>query len=736
VTDPAPIRLADAEATADLARALAPRLGAGDAIALTGPMGAGKTTFTRALVAALGGDAALVASPTYTLLNQYEATVPVVHVDASRLSGPGELEAIGFCEVSAGAVAVAVVEWPEKVAACLPEGRTWRIDLDHRADGRRTALVADPTGAPWWPAAPVTVIPGRDGRDPLVDAYLAAHEPTSALRTVAWGWLALCVPLLTVAAVGGSWLAGGADATGLTGPRAEAMRWLGSIPGALAGIAGGALVLSLAGEFLFRRGGGRGFEPWLAALPVAALFLAGRDWLVALGVGVGLLSLVFAFAIAYRLLALVMGGGAERRDGRAADPEAAPAGGWPSYTVLVPLYREPEIVGQLVGALTTLDYPRDRLQVLVLMEQDDAVTLAAFQARPLPPWMRLVVVPEGRPKTKPRACNHGLALATGDLLVIYDAEDRPEPDQLKQAALAFADAPARMACLQAQLAFRNHDTNLLTRWFTIEYNVWFRRYLRGLERLGCPVPLGGTSNHFRTAVLREVGGWDPFNVTEDCDLGVRLHLRGHRTGLLASVTWEEAVGHVGAWIKQRTRWLKGYYATHLVWWRTPVATAWRLGPAGLPGFAAAVTLVPVLAALALPLWGLELAYLATLARDWAVLGADPWLLLTRRGDEELWAQRWSWPLAWTGPDEDPVLSGWSVAFAITSAALTAANLIFIAVALLAGRRPGQHGLIGAALLVPFYWVLQGLAAWRALWHLMVKPHRWEKTTHGVDPAAR
>jgi tRNA threonylcarbamoyl adenosine modification protein YjeE len=734
VPDPQPFTLADADATAALARALAPRLAAGDAVALTGPMGAGKTTFTRALVAALGGDAAAVASPTYTLLNQYDVAPPVVHVDAYRLSGPGELEAIGFAEASAAAVAV--VEWPEKVEACLPAGRTWRVDLDHRVGGGRSAVVADPAGAPWWPPAAVTVIPGVDGRDPLVDAYLKTHEATSALRTVAWGWLALCVPLLAAAAVAGSWLAGGGESAGLTGLRAEAMRWLGSIPGALIGIAGGALVLSLLGETLLRRSGGRGFEPWLAALPVAALFLAGRDWLVALGVAVGLLCLVFAFAIGYRVLALLCGGGPGRRDDRAADPGFAPEGGWPSYTVLVPLYREPEIVAQLAGALAALDYPKDRLQVLVLLEPDDQQTLAAFRAHPLPPWIELVVVPEGRPKTKPRACNHGLALATGDLLVIYDAEDRPEPDQLKQAALAFAAAPPRMACLQAQLAFRNHGTNLLTRWFTIEYNVWFRRYLRGLERLGCPVPLGGTSNHFRTAVLREVGGWDPFNVTEDCDLGIRLHLRGHRTGLIASVTWEEAVGHAGAWIKQRTRWLKGYYATHLVWWRTPVATAWRLGPAGLPGFAAAVTLVPVLAALALPLWGLELAYLGTLARDWFALGADPWTLLTRRGDEDLWAARWSWPLAWTGVDEDPVLSAWSVAFAIASAVLTAANLIFIAVALAAGRRPGQDGLIGAALLVPFYWILQGIAAWRALWHLLTKPHRWEKTTHGVDPAAR
>ena len=236
----------------------------------------------------------------------------------------------------------------------------------------------------------------------------------------------------------------------------------------------------------------------------------------------------------------------------------------PLYTVLVPLYKEAGIAQKIVNSVTTLDYPADKLDVILLLEEDDNETRAALEETTLPSCVRTLVVPEGKPKTKPRACMHGLGVARGEYLVIYDAEDRPEPDQLKKAVVGFRRLPERVACLQAKLNYYNPRQNWLTKWFTIEYTTWFDLFLPGLNRMGMPIPLGGTSNHFRTEPLREIGGWDPFNVTEDCDLGIRLHKAGHRTRVMDSTTWEEANSALGNWIRQRSRWVKGYIQTHLV----------------------------------------------------------------------------------------------------------------------------------------------------------------------------
>lgn len=251
-----------------------------------------------------------------------------------------------------------------------------------------------------------------------------------------------------------------------------------------------------------------------------------------------------------------------RRVGRAtgaADPQPLPR-----YTVLVPLYREGNMVDRLVRRLSTLDYPVGSTQILLLCEQDDEDTLSAVDRTGLVEPFRLVVCPPGSPRTKARACNIGLRYATGELCVICDAEDRPEPDQLRRAAATFAAAPARVACLQASLAFHNRTVNWLTRCFTLEYGTLFGFVLPGLTRWGLPVPLGGTSNHFRTRMLTELGGWDPYNVTEDAELGLRLHGAGYRTAMLPSATLEEACAVAGPWLRQRTRWLKGYLQTWVV----------------------------------------------------------------------------------------------------------------------------------------------------------------------------
>ncbi|MEI9931390.1 MAG: glycosyltransferase [Rhizomicrobium sp.] len=277
----------------------------------------------------------------------------------------------------------------------------------------------------------------------------------------------------------------------------------------------------------------------------------------------------------------------------------------PLYSILVPLYREAEIVPGLVRALLSLEYPRDRLDIKLVAEADDAETVEACKVFAEPQGFEIVCVPPSLPRTKPKAANYALRRARGDYLVIYDAEDRPEPDQLLKAVGAFRSAPRTVACLQARLAFHNHD-RWLTKSFAIDYFTWFGSLLPGLEKLNVPMPLGGTSNHFRTAVLREIGAWDPFNVTEDADIGLRLAQLGYRTAMLDSTTWEEAPERIDIWIKQRSRWLKGYMQTWLVHSRNAGSLTRQVG---LGGFLAFQLFIggAVLSALVNPiLWGVFL----------------------------------------------------------------------------------------------------------------------------------
>jgi hypothetical protein len=367
----------------------------------------------------------------------------------------------------------------------------------------------------------------------------------------------------------------------------------------------------------------------------------------------------------------------------------------PTYTVLVPLLREGPLVPRLLAALAALDYPRHRLDVRLLVEADDAETLTALRCSELPPHVTLVEVPLGAPRTKPRALAYGLLHARGQRLVVFDAEDRPDADQLRKAVAAFARAPRRVACLQARLATYNGDRSVLTRWFDADYAVQFDLLLPALARRGAPLPLGGTSNHFVTERLVEVGGWDPFNVTEDADLGLRLHKAGLRTAVLESATLEEAPVMPGTWVRQRTRWSKGHLQTLLVQTRHPARLVRRLGIRGTLGFLATVgsVLVPLLA----PVF---------------------WLLTT------LWFL--------TTPDWlHDVFPG--PVFHLAAVALLAGTVGAILLAVGGMLQRGLFGGVRHALLVPLAWGLVALATWRAVAQLPARAHEWEKTDHDPGP---
>ncbi len=355
-------------------------------------------------------------------------------------------------------------------------------------------------------------------------------------------------------------------------------------------------------------------------------------WLVTL-----MLVALFVPVIALRLAAaywLIRGGTRAEDSVRPRVPDAE----LPVYSVLVPLYREAHMLPQIVHALTHLDWPAAKLDIKLILEAVDLETIAAARALHLPGNVEIVVVPELHPRTKPKALNYALPLARGEYLVIYDAEDRPDRDQLRRAFAAFRRGPPNLACVQGALNIYNASDNWLTRQFALEYCALFDALLPALNKLRLPIPLGGTSNHFRMAALKWLMAWDPFNVTEDADLGMRLARSGYRCAMLPSTTYEEAPRHLMSWLRQRTRWLKGYLQTWLVHMRSP-RRLWReLGPLGFLGFQTVVG-GTILSALVHPwiyvLAGIDLAQGSLLARPETLLGWPFWLTRLVRSSDRL-----------------------------------------------------------------------------------------------------
>ncbi|MCF8475420.1 MAG: glycosyltransferase [Pseudolabrys sp.] len=371
----------------------------------------------------------------------------------------------------------------------------------------------------------------------------------------------------------------------------------------------------------------------------------------------------------------------------------------PVFTVLVPMFREGEVLPRLAKALRALDYPLGKLDIKIVLEADDADTIEQARKLGLEGVFEIIRVPPSQPQTKPKACNFALRFARGEFLVVYDAEDQPEPDQLRKVIATFRRSPPEVACLQCRLNYYNASENWLTRMFTLDYSLWFDLVLPGLERLKVPIPLGGTSNHFRIDVLRELHAWDPFNVTEDADLGIRLSEKGYRVGIVDSTTYEEASCQTGNWIRQRSRWLKGYMQTLLVHTRRPLQLIRKTGLLGFLGFVFFIG-GTVLSGLLNPLFWL--LYIV-------------WLLLAWSGVEDVFPQ---------------------FLLLISLCNLLAGNGAFIFLSMIAPLRRGWLSLIPYSLTVFAYWVLISIAAYKALWQLIHSPFYWEKTRHGVSKHAQ
>lgn len=365
----------------------------------------------------------------------------------------------------------------------------------------------------------------------------------------------------------------------------------------------------------------------------------------------------------------------------------------PVVSVMVPLFREDDIAPRLIRRVGRIDYPKELLDVLLVVEEDDLATQAALARRALPRWMRVVIVPRGPIRTKPRALNFALDFCRGSIVGIWDAEDAPDPGQIREVVRRFAAAPPEVVCLQGILDFYNARHNWITRCFAIEYAVWFRALLPGLARLGLVVPLGGTTLFFRRKAIEELGGWDAHNVTEDADLGLRLARHGYRTELIDTVTEEEPNSRPLAWIRQRSRWQKGFAITWASHMRDPVRLWRELGPKRF--------------------LGVQVMLLGTVSQS--LLAPVLWSF-------------WLLALGLPHPLADELPQG---AMPLLSGLFALAEVLNLSVAFWATRGRAHRHLMKWVPTLHFYLPLASLSAWKALQECVTRPFYWDKTAHGV-----
>lgn len=529
-------------------------------------------------------------------------------------------------------------------------------------------------------------------RDPPQAHLVEAIDPAFCLRESLLPWRRIGGATVVLTARPDEFAALKPDLTRVFGSVLPAYAESGAIESALFALRGPALAARAEGRVPAALSC-RGWAPWQLRLPIVlfclAVTIALAAWPAAvlsaltLWVSVTLVA-VMALKAAAAVVAL--------SPAPVANPPPAVAR-MPLVSVMVALHREADIAPRLVSRLSRLDYPRDRLEVLLVVEEHDRMTRDALAKALLPGWMRVVAVPDGAVKTKPRALNHALDQCRGSIVGVYDAEDAPDPEQIARVVQLFHQRGPQTVCLQGRLDFYNPATNWIARCFAMEYAAWFRLVLPGYDRLQLAVPLGGTTLFFRREALEELGGWDAWNVTEDADLGLRLARRGWRTEVVDTVTGEEANCRILPWIRQRSRWIKGYMITWGVHMRQP-RQLWRdLGP-------------------------------------WKFLGVQVQFLGSVT--QNLFAPLlWSWWLVslglWHPVTEflpHPLVLALTAVFIST-------QTIDLAIAAVALRRSRHPFSLAWLPLLMVYHMMAVPAAWKALWEVVVRPFYWDKTAHGL-----
>jgi cellulose synthase/poly-beta-1,6-N-acetylglucosamine synthase-like glycosyltransferase len=431
----------------------------------------------------------------------------------------------------------------------------------------------------------------------------------------------------------------------------------------------------------------------LLGLIAAGLVLNFKDVSIFINV---CLSMFFLVAILFKLFLALVGSRFElhqaitKEDLREINDDELPV-----YTILLPVYKEDKLIKKLIWNLQSLDYPREKLDIKLVIEEDDDKTLNAVKNLDFPAIFQVIVVPFHMPKTKPKACNYALHFAKGKYITIYDAEDIPDTDQLKKVVSMFNKLPENYICIQCALNYFNRNENFLTRMFTLEYSYWFDYMLPGLDTLDIPIPLGGTSNHFKLEQLIDLGAWDPFNVTEDADLGLRAYAKGFKVAIVNSTTYEEANNEPINWIRQRSRWIKGYMQTYLVHMRNPIKLWKKLGARGFLGFSFFIGATP-LTFLTYPL--LLAIFIAYLLFDFSSIRT--------------------------------LFPDWVLFMAIFN--LLVGNILMIYINMMAVFKRRFYELILFSIANPIYWLMHSIAAYMGLYQLIVKPFYWEKTNHGIS----
>jgi cellulose synthase/poly-beta-1,6-N-acetylglucosamine synthase-like glycosyltransferase len=366
----------------------------------------------------------------------------------------------------------------------------------------------------------------------------------------------------------------------------------------------------------------------------------------------------------------------------------------PIYTIIIPLYQEAAVIKQIIRAMSAIDYPKDKIDLIITLEEYDTETIDAIAAANPPSWFKTLILPDVKPKTKPKALNVAFPHTKGEFIVIYDAEIVPDADQLKKAYLAFRKH-ADIACLQIQLDHYNANETWVTKLFNSEFSFYYDMFLPGLQRLGIPLPLSGHSSHYRRQVIEDIGAWDPYNVTEDCELGIRLYRKGYKTDMLDSRSLEEATASVESWVGQRTRWIKGFIQTTIVHLRHPMRTKNELG--GWRNFIGFLVIVP----------GSVLVNLLNLFY---------WVLLI------VWAITKAEAIQAFFPG--PILY-------ISVFSFLAGNFVFTYLNLLGSFRRERYTMVKYSLLSPIYWLMLAYATLKASIEIIAKPHHWSKTKHGI-----
>ena len=361
----------------------------------------------------------------------------------------------------------------------------------------------------------------------------------------------------------------------------------------------------------------------------------------------------------------------------------------PIYTILLPVYREDHVILSLLDSIYELDYPKDKLDIKLVIEQFDRHTISFINQLKLDDSVHVVCVPNSLPKTKPKACSYALQFARGEYVAVYDAEDKPDPNQLRKVLAVFENGQKDLVCVQARLNYYNKDESLISTFFSIEYSLLFDYFLRGLELLSIPIPLGGSSNHFKKSALVELGAWDPYNVTEDADIGIRLALHGYKVKVIDSLTLEESPIKLQDWINQRSRWIKGHLQTTLVHGRNLKYVVSKIGLARFIGFNYFIFL---------PIGSYVLQFLVFF------LG-QVYLFTDFLSDKY---------------ESLALFSFWNSFLWILVMYVSALDVKF---------KYNWHSLRWRLIFYPFYYLLHPFAAFKAISQLMTDPYYWHKTNH-------